>query len=255
MSNRVTGIYGIKNVESNKWYIGQAVDIHKRWSDHKHLLNNGKHYNRHLQNAWNKWGASAFLFVVIEECHASKLNDREKYWIEVKDSHSNGYNKTDGGEGLKGWTVPDWYRKQKSEANLGEKNPFYGRKHSEETRKKLRETHAGPRHVNYGKHLSEETRRKISVSHMGMTHSEETKRKLSEAGRGKSPSIEARMKASQKNRSENNPLCKPVICLTTNERFFSAAEAARITGLERSKISACCRGERKSTKGTTWKFA
>ena len=255
MNNKVTGIYGILNIESGKWYVGQAVDIHKRWHDHTYLLNKGEHKNKHLQNAWNKRGEGAFLFRILEECPASELNDREKFWIATKDSHANGYNKTDGGEGIKGWTAPDWYRKQKSEANAGEKNPFYGRKHSEETRAKLRATHAGQRHVNYGKHLSEETKAKISTAHTGMKCSDETRRKLSELNKGKAPSADALRKAAQKNMSADNPLCRPVICLTTNERFFSAAEAARVTGLERTKISACCRGERKSTKGTTWKFA
>lgn len=37
----------------------------------------------------------------------------------------------------------------------GEDNPFFGKKHSEETRRKLSESHKG-------KHLSEETRRKMS---------------------------------------------------------------------------------------------
>ena len=50
-----TGIYMIRNKVNNKAYIGQAVDIDKRWGEHiKELNNNKKYCNYHLQNAWNK---------------------------------------------------------------------------------------------------------------------------------------------------------------------------------------------------------
>lgn len=250
-----SGIYGILNTESGKWYVGQSVNISQRIDQHKTLLRTGVHKNRHLQSAWNKRGEGAFLFVVLECCDVDSLTEREIFWIKEKNSLCGGYNKTKGGEGLRGWNAPEWYRRQRSEMYSGENNPFYGKKHSARTLAKLRETHRGERHVNYGKHLSEETRSKISAAHIGMKHSEETKKKLSEMNKGKPPSANALKKAAEFTSSERNPKCRPVICLTTNERFFSAAEAARVTGIDRSKISACCRGERKSTKGTAWMFA
>lgn len=249
-----TGIYGILNTENGKWYVGQSVDIDHRIEQHKMLLRKGKHKNEHLQNSWIKRGEKAFAFVVLELCDVEELSEREIFWISKKNAFHDGYNKTKGGEGLRGWNAPKWYRLQRSEMYSGKNNPFFGRKHSDETRIKLRATHKGARHVNFGKRLSKETRHKIAVAHIGKTHSEETKQKLSKINKGKGPSAEARAKAAEYTSSPNNPQCKPVICLTTNERFFSAAEAARETGLDRSKISACCRGERKSTKGTTWIF-
>lgn len=56
----------------------------------------------------------------------------------------------------------------------GDKNPFYGRHHSEETRRKLHE-------ANIGKHPSDEARARMSAAKTGSVHSEETKRKMSEA--------------------------------------------------------------------------
>ena len=49
-----------------------------------------------------------------------------------------------------------------SERNLGKNNPFYGRKHSEETKEKLRKTHQGPKPWLVGKKLSEEHKKKLS---------------------------------------------------------------------------------------------
>ena len=49
----------------------------------------------------------------------------------------------------------------------GKKNPFYGKTHSEKTKKMLRE-----------RVYSEKTRKKIGLAGMGRKHSEETKRKM-----------------------------------------------------------------------------
>lgn len=48
---------------------------------------------------------------------------------------------------------------------------------------------------------------------------------------------------------------KAVINLTTGERFESQMDAARATNVPNSKISAACRGTRKSAGGFKWAFA
>lgn len=71
-------------------------------------------------------------------------------------------------------------------------NPFYGKTHSEETKKKMREAKKGERNPFYGKSLSKEHRKKISEANKvkmtgeknpmyGRKHSEETKKKMREA--------------------------------------------------------------------------
>ena len=73
----------------------------------------------------------------------------------------------------------------------GENNPFYGKKHTEETRNKIGEAHKGTHHTeeskkkmslakkdkyigenhpNYGKHLSEEHKNKIGAANKGNTN-------------------------------------------------------------------------------------
>jgi hypothetical protein len=44
-------------------------------------------------------------------------------------------NRTDGGEGVSGWIPDDNWRKNKSKSMRGENNPFYGLKHTEESKK------------------------------------------------------------------------------------------------------------------------
>ena len=91
------GIYKIENLINGSIYIGQSIDIEKRWSTHISILNQNNHYNAHLQNAWNKYGSENFQFSIVEECKPLELNDREIYWIKKYDSFINGYNLTSGG--------------------------------------------------------------------------------------------------------------------------------------------------------------
>jgi len=68
-----SGIYIIRNIESGKVYIGSAVKLNKRKSDHFSELQSGKHHNQHLQNAYNKYGVDAFEFAVLVRCKKDEL--------------------------------------------------------------------------------------------------------------------------------------------------------------------------------------
>ena len=56
--------------------------------------------NAVIYRAMRKYGAGIFHIEQIEECENSKLDEREKYWIEYYDSYKNGYNSTPGGTAL-----------------------------------------------------------------------------------------------------------------------------------------------------------
>lgn len=97
----IAGIYSILNRKDGKRYIGKSSNIQKRFIMHKCLLNNGNHWNNHLQRAWEKCGEQSFLFEIIVESDKD-LNRKEKYYIKkynTKDDNF-GYNKTSGGDGL-----------------------------------------------------------------------------------------------------------------------------------------------------------
>ncbi|MGM9834762.1 MAG: GIY-YIG nuclease family protein [Bacilli bacterium] len=96
------GIYMIQNKVNNKIYIGQAVDIEKRWRGHINAFKKGKGINIHFQNSWDKYGESNFEFTVICECNENQLNTMEEYYIfELMTNNSDfGYNKNYGGNGF-----------------------------------------------------------------------------------------------------------------------------------------------------------
>ena len=63
----MTGIYKITNLINNKIYIGQSVDIKKRWATHKRqAFIKGKEYDKYLYRAIRKYGIDNFSFEIIE---------------------------------------------------------------------------------------------------------------------------------------------------------------------------------------------
>ena len=91
LAKKITGIYMILNQESHKAYIGQSTDIRKRLFRHSELLNEGKSKNKSLQSDWNKLGAKAFTFHILEECSTHSLSEREQFYL---DTVQNQYNKS-----------------------------------------------------------------------------------------------------------------------------------------------------------------
>lgn len=170
---RIPAIYIIVNLKTNKVYIGQTSDIHRRQKDHIKSLTKGNHRNRYLQRAWNKYGEKAFKFKVLEYCSIEKLDEREQHFLDIYIPKGICYN-----------------------IALDAKVPSRGAKRSKETREKIRQ-------VNLGKTLTEEHKRKISIGtkgHKGANKgghvSPETLKKMSDAQKGKKLSDEAKKKIS-----------------------------------------------------------
>jgi len=93
------GIYAITHVASGKQYIGQSVNISQRWAQHRFELRRNHHKSRHLQHAWNKYGADAFSFTVLEYVEPGddlivRLTEREQFHMDASFSEqgSRGYN-------------------------------------------------------------------------------------------------------------------------------------------------------------------
>jgi len=82
-----TGVYAIRNRKNGKLYIGSTgKSLSGRIKGHRKGLNSGEHGNRYLQRAWNKYGASAFVFMILEHCPKELCLIREQYWIDKFDS-------------------------------------------------------------------------------------------------------------------------------------------------------------------------
>ena len=119
------GIYVIQNNVNSKKYVGKSKDIYKRIMQHVTLLNTkSKDENRHLINAWHKYGRSSFTYYVIEYIYEEdsqkleeKLAERELYWMQQLHTldRNSGYNLRLDSEGK--CIVSDETRQKLSEAN------------------------------------------------------------------------------------------------------------------------------------------
>jgi group I intron endonuclease len=168
-----SGIYQIRNTENNKKYIGQTKDLEKRKKQHLYNLEHNKHNNIHLQNAFNIYGKDSFVFEILKICEPSFLTFYEQNF--VNKNFDSLYNiRKECVESSKGIIFSDNHRMKISKAITGNKNPFYGKTHTEDVRKRISL-------ANKGKSLSEETKRKISKTNKGRYVSEETRKKLSKA--------------------------------------------------------------------------
>ena len=169
----------------------------------------------------------------IKTCYSEEeMCSDEQYYIKLfKTLWPNGYNLTEGGDGV----IPcEEVRKKISETKKG-------KIFSEEHKKKLSFARKGIPSPNKGKHLSEDYKRKISDSKKGKMvgdknpfygkhHTEEFKKKMS----------------------------KKVLQFTLDGVFIreweSTMECER-NGFNHSAVGKCCQGKRKSAYGFKWCYA
>ena len=94
------GIYKITNKINGKSYIGQSVNIQKRFNAHKSTAfnPNSKIYDSPLYKAIRKYGIENFEFKILEECDETELDDKEIFYISKYQTNSKmGYNQDSGG--------------------------------------------------------------------------------------------------------------------------------------------------------------
>lgn len=89
------GIYKITS-PSKKIYIGQSIDIEKRWFFYKKL-----HCKKQvkLYHSFLKYGVNKHKFEIVQLCEKEQLNELEKYYVDLFQTFNNKYglNLQDGG--------------------------------------------------------------------------------------------------------------------------------------------------------------
>ena len=91
-------IYGIKNINTNKWYIGSCINFKNRLTRHRYYLINGIHHSKKLQNSFDKHGIDSFDICILKNISSLTNTQRlklEEKFIKKYKGFSNGYNMTD----------------------------------------------------------------------------------------------------------------------------------------------------------------
>jgi hypothetical protein len=96
------GIYKI--TINNIIYIGKdfRIDLNKRLKAHLSLLNKNSHYNRYMQNMFNKYKSYNYKVLECGDFSREKLSELEVIYIQEFDSFNSGFNLTTGGDGGSG---------------------------------------------------------------------------------------------------------------------------------------------------------
>jgi group I intron endonuclease len=261
---KICGIYKITS-PSNKVYIGQSIDIIKRFKFYC-----GLHCRQQqlIYNSLKKHGVDKHKFEVLCQCSREELNNLEVYYIDLYQSFNSkfGLNLKEGG----GNYDVTKQSKKRTHYNLGVKHYFFGKKHKPETILKLKKAQGnrsaetrkkiGDKHR--GKVISIDMREKLSKVNSGKgnpmygkTHSPEIRKMLSDIN--KNPSLEKRKMLSEKHNKEKKPVYK--LNKKTGEiisDYESIEFASKETGIDASQIGHCCKGRRGyySAGGFKWKF-
>lgn len=263
------GIYKITNNINGKCYIGQSIDIQRRWEEHLYK-------NSHcllLKYALHKYGVNNFTFEVIEECQPEDLNNREIYWIKYYNSFGdNGYNLTAGGGGTLKYNLESIYEDFQKTGSLEKTSKNIGC-HIGTVRRVLRE---------YGINLHEQSDAKpVEKIHPQTLQVIKQYTSIQEAaddvGVNRS-AITLALNGTNKSAAgyfwklkDEEKIFEPQIIKSwktkvqqidkkTNKilaEFNSAADAAESLGKDRknggSQISAVCNGRKKTAYGYIWK--
>lgn len=96
----MVAIYKITNKVNGNSYIGQTVDIIRRFKEHRNRPFFKSSEDSILHRAIKKHGLHNFIFEVIEKSPKNLLNEKEVYWISYYDTYKNGYNATIGGDAV-----------------------------------------------------------------------------------------------------------------------------------------------------------
>lgn len=201
-------VYGYIRLDNYSYfYIGKGtgrryLDLsHSRTDDFKNIVNN---IETTVEILYDNLTEEEALYLERETIEDLIYN--EGYSIQIRDfcDINEGYHLTNhslGGRGTLGYKSSEEELKERSERYKGEKNPFYGKHHNEETKRKLseiRKDYTGEKHPMYGK-------RGDKSPIKGRKHSEEEIEKM----------------------SINNPLRKEVYCIELDISFTSLTKAEK----------------------------
>lgn len=105
-------VYRITHLFNQKSYIGITNNPKRRFNEHRYAARIGSMYPIHA--AMRKHGINQFEFEILFGSRDQKYihEEMEKHFIIQYDSKKHGYNCTDGGEGIQGYT-PEWIDKMR----------------------------------------------------------------------------------------------------------------------------------------------
>lgn len=239
-----SGIYKITS-PSNRVYIGQSVNIKRRFTSYKNLECKGQ---TRLYNSFKKYGFKNHKFEFIHECSADELNSLERYYQDLYSVlGKNGLNcRLTGTKDRSGYVSEETKIKlsksktgfvMSKETRIKMSNSSKGRPKSKESLLKRSESRKGFKHT-------QETKDKISRHFKGLfvgsknpfygkKHTDETKAKLSEHFKSKYPNKVKKVKS----------LLRIIFDENTGIYYRTVKEASYSINMKRTTLNAMLCGQ------------
>lgn len=227
----MTGIYLITNMVNGKRYVGQSVNIERRFWDH-----NRPRSKSLISRAIRKHGKASFRREVLEQCSVDELDAREIYWIKELAPE---YNISQGHIRV-GF---DHCLPESSRSIISEKAKLQWALLPDDKKKQIVENQLiGPMK---GHTVPEETREKLRKANLGKKQSVETvhKRKNtwdSKVANGWTKSGEGHY--------------KKVLCVDSGVVYKSVKDAAVAIGAHPSGITSVLKGRQLRCRGLHFKY-
>lgn len=223
-------VYLVRNKKSGKSYVGKTKrTLEQRWREHVRNAKIG-HTSMGLYFAIRKHGEEAFQLHVLAECtDEGALDLAERHWIAFLDTYRNGYNLTQGGDGLRGYKHTDATKKRMSEYRRGRPMPEgFSEKQSLRQlgvpKPSVSKHHIGEGNPMFGKHHCEEARKKISQALRNRVRSTRSVIQYDMIG-------------------------------TMVATYPSLKTASDAVNGHKARIGDCCRGNRETHAGFKWSYA
>ena len=270
MAKKIVGIYMITCIANRKRYIGQSIDIKRRFSQHK------RKPPQQMREDFEKYGVDAFKFEILEECASNELDKKETAYMNELQPE---YNIKTEGHG-----ISDAARERLRVLRTGVKRPDISRKvkcvETGEVFESIRAAAkwcnvpnstivmllkgkgrtAGGYHWIYADEDEEAQLERIRQMPEGHKPTEETLEKQRQAKLGKKHTPEhcEKIRLSHIGKewkpSTYEKCCRKIRCVETGEIFSSIKEAAEHYGLNSPNISAVLSGKKKSVGGFCWEY-
>ena len=270
MAKKIIGIYMITCLANSKRYIGQSIDIKRRFSQHRR-----KPSNQMLAD-FEQYGLDAFKFEILEECAANELDKKETAYMNELQPE---YNIRSEGNG-----ISDEAREKMRKFQTGKKRPEISRQvKCVETGEvfesitaaakwcnvlasnlgvllKGKGRTAGGYHWIYADEDEEAALERIRQMPEGRQRTEESKEKQRKAMTGRKHTPEHSEKIRQSHIGQGwkpstyEKRCRKVLCIETGETFPSIKAAAEFYNLKRPNISAVLSGVNNICGGFHWQY-
>lgn len=270
MAKKIIGIYMITCMVNSKRYVGQSIDIKRRFGQHR------RQPPHQMREDFEQYGIGAFKFEILEECAPEELDRKETAYMNALQPE---YNIRTEGHG-----ISDEAREKLRKQRTGKKRPDISRRvKCVETGEVFESITAAAKWCNvpapclcmllsgkgrtiggyhwiYADEDEEAALERIRQMPEGRQRTEESKEKQRQVMSGKKHTPEHNEKIRQSHLghgwkpSTYEKHCRKIRCVETDEVFPSIKVAAERYGLNDSNISVVLTGKRKTCGGYYWEY-